>query len=105
MYIVSELPHKIQLTRYITVPDCFYPDSEFEYTITLADGNPLPKWASLDQSGPLLELYLQESTTDQTIEFMYLVNLTKLETSISIRFKLELETGNKDEPEAVVEKS
>ncbi len=58
MYIVFELPHKIQFTRYITVPDCFYATSEFEYKITLADGNPLPKWASLDQSGPLLELYL-----------------------------------------------
>ena len=31
MYIVSELPHKIQFTRYITVPDCFYAASEFEY--------------------------------------------------------------------------
>jgi hypothetical protein len=36
---------------------------------------------------------------------MYSVNLTKLETSISIRFTLELKTGNKDEPEPGVEKS
>ena len=36
---------------------------------------------------------------------MYSANLTKLETSISIRFTLELKTGNKDELEPVVEKS